>query len=95
MKLSEKIIRRVTNLVVPLAQTQDHHNPEKTITFEEIGTKIWGSYTDSDRRSIMVNTSRLRKKLEYYPELSGMIETVWSEGYKFIPKKKKGGPNYG
>jgi len=70
-------------------------NPEKTITFEEIGTKIWGAYTESDRRSIMVNTSRLRKKLEDYPELDGMIETVWSEGYKFIPKKKKGGPNYG
>jgi len=32
MKLYDKIVRRVTNLVVPLAQTQDHHNPEKTIT---------------------------------------------------------------
>jgi len=70
-------------------------NPEKTITFEEIGTKIWGTYAEADRRSIMVNTSRLRKKLEDYPELDGMIETVWSEGYKFIPKKKKGGPTYG
>jgi len=70
-------------------------NPEQTITFEEIGTKIWGTYTEADRRSIMVNTSRLRKKLEAYPELDGMIETVWSEGYKFIPKKQKGGPKYG
>lgn len=70
-------------------------NPEKTITFEEIGTKIWGTYTDTDRRSIMVNTSRLRKKLEAYSELDGMIETVWSEGYKFIPKKQKDGPKYG
>ncbi|MBR6643580.1 MAG: response regulator transcription factor [Lachnospiraceae bacterium] len=70
-------------------------HPEKTITFEDIGTKIWGTYAEADRRSIMVNTSRLRKKLEDYPELDGMIETVWSEGYKFIPKKKKGGPTYG
>lgn len=70
-------------------------HPEKTITFEDIGTQIWGSYSETDRRSIMVNTSRLRKKLEDYPELDGMIETVWSEGYKFIPKKKKGGPTYG
>lgn len=70
-------------------------NPEQTITFEEIGTKIWGTYAEADRRSIMVNTSRLRKKLEAYPELDGMIETVWSEGYKFIPKKQKGGPKYG
>ncbi len=70
-------------------------NPQKTITFEEIGKKIWGTYAEADRRSIMVNTSRLRKKLEAYPELDGMIETVWSEGYKFIPKKQKGGPTYG
>lgn len=64
--------------------------PEKTITFEEIGAKLLGVYTENDRRSIMVNTSRLRKKLEEYPELSGLIETVWSEGYKFVPKKRKG-----
>lgn len=70
-------------------------NPEKTITFEEIGTKIWGAYAEADRRSIMVNTCRLRKKLEAYPELDGMVETVWSEGYKFIPKKQKGGPIHG
>lgn len=69
--------------------------PEQTVTFEEIGTKIWGTYAEADRRSIMVNTSRLRKKLEAYPELDGMIETVWSEGYKFIPKESKGGPKYG
>ncbi len=70
-------------------------NPEKTITFEEIGTKIWGTYTEADRRSIMVNTSRLRKKLESSPELDGIIETVWSEGYRFIPKKGKAGLNHG
>lgn len=61
-------------------------HPEKTMTFEVIGTKLWGTYTDTDRRSIMVNTSRLRKKLEAFPELAGVIETVWSRGYKFIPK---------
>ena len=32
MKLLKKIIELGTNLVVPLAQTQDHHNPEKVIT---------------------------------------------------------------
>lgn len=70
-------------------------NPEQAITFEEIGIKIWGTYTETDRRSIMVNTSRLRKKLEAYPELDGIIETVWSEGYRFLPKKRKAGSNHG
>ena len=38
---------------------------------------------ESDRRIVMVNVSRLRKKLEEYAELSNMIETVWSKGYRF------------
>lgn len=63
-------------------------HPGETITFEEIGTRIWGTYTPTDRRSIMVNASRLRKKLEDYPILAGMIETVWSQGYKFVPRHK-------
>lgn len=56
------------------------------VTFEDIAMKIWGSYSESDRRSIMVNASRLRKKMEAYPGLEQMIETVWSKGYRFISK---------
>lgn len=61
-------------------------SPNKEITFEEIGTALFGSYIETDRRSVMVNVSRLRKKLEFSTELSNMIETVWSKGYKFIAK---------
>lgn len=53
------------------------------VTFQEIGEKVWGVYSEEDRRSIMVNVSRLRKKLEGYAGLENMIETVWSKGYKF------------
>lgn len=59
-------------------------NPNKEITFEELGTALFGSYQESDRRSVMVNVSRLRKKFEGNYELENMIETVWSKGYKFI-----------
>ncbi len=58
-------------------------NAGKVITFEEIGEKIWGVYSESDRRSIMVNASRLRKRMEAYPELANMIETIWGKGYLF------------
>lgn len=58
-------------------------NKGKVITFEEIGEKIWGVYSENDRRSIMVNASRLRKRLESYPELANVIETVWGQGYLF------------
>lgn len=59
-------------------------HPNIEITFEEIGTALFGTYQESDRRSIMVNVSRLRKKMTVDFELENMIETVWSKGYKFI-----------
>ncbi len=56
------------------------------LTYEDLGTNIWGSYRPEDRASIMVSVSRLRKKLESNPVAARMIETVWSVGYKFIRK---------
>lgn len=58
-------------------------SPDHVFTFEEIGNKIWNGYLESDRKTIMVTASRLRKKLDAYPGLSGYIETVWSQGYRF------------
>lgn len=61
-------------------------SPNKIFTFEEIGQAVWGTYIDSDRKTIMVTASRLRKKMNSYPGLSNFIETVWSKGYQFIAK---------
>lgn len=61
--------------------------PNETITFEDIGNSMWGKYCDTDRRTIMVTASRLRKKLDDYIGLSEFIETVWSKGYKLVVKK--------
>ena len=58
-------------------------NAGKICTFEAIGNSIWGSYLPTDRRSIMVNVSRLRKKLEHYIGNSTLIENVRSKGYRF------------
>ena len=62
--------------------------PNTPVTFEEIGVAVFGSYVESDRRTIMVTASRLRKKLESYTGLSNYIETVWSKGYLFRVKEK-------
>jgi DNA-binding response OmpR family regulator len=59
-------------------------NPDRTVTFEEIGKKIFGQYLDTDRQTIMVIMSRLRKKMKVSEQFSNMIETVWGKGYKFI-----------
>lgn len=62
------------------------NHPNKDITFEELGTALFGTYQDDDRRIVMVNMSRLRKKMNLDFELENMIETVWSKGYRFIVK---------
>lgn len=62
------------------------NHPNKVITFEELGKALLGVYTELDRRTIMVNVSRLRKKMDIDYNLYNMIETVWSKGYKFIVK---------
>lgn len=59
-------------------------HPNKEVTFEELGTALFGTYQEADRRSVMVNMSRLRKKMTIDYALENMIETVWSKGYKFI-----------
>ncbi len=62
-------------------------NIGKEITFEEIGERLWGSYIETDRRNVMVNVSRLRKKIEDATGIDNLIETVWSKGYKMVKLK--------
>ena len=61
-------------------------HPNEEVTFEELGTALFGVYSEADRRSVMVNVSRLRKKMTVDYALENMIETVWSKGYRFIAK---------
>ncbi len=61
-------------------------HPNTEITFAELGTALFGTYQEADRSSVMVNVSRLRKKMTLDYELENMIETVWSKGYRFIVK---------
>ncbi len=53
------------------------------ITYEDIGKFLYGTYTKNDRATVMVNVSRLRKKLEESPLCVDLIETVWTKGYRF------------
>lgn len=59
-------------------------NKNDTVTFEDIGVSMFGIYSEKDRRSVMVHMSRLRKRLESYPDIAAMVQTVWSKGYKFV-----------
>lgn len=57
--------------------------PNTPVTFQEIGEELFGSYVDTDRRTIMVTASRLRKKLQSFDDITNVVETVWSKGYLF------------
>lgn len=57
-------------------------HPNELLTFAQIGTELNGAYIEADRKTVMVTTSRLRKKLEQYPGLASMVETVWGQGYR-------------
>ena len=63
--------------------------PLKAPYVKEIGEKLEdlqhevGGYIEADRRSIMMNASRLRKKMEVCVGMEDMIETVWGKGYCF------------
>lgn len=76
------ISAREYDLLLLLASKQ-----QECVSFEEIGTGIWKVYQKSDRQSIMMMTSRLRKKLEKYSGLESCIETVYGKGYRFTPPK--------
>lgn len=58
-------------------------HPNQDVTFEQLGLCLFGTYQESDRRLVMVNVSRLRKKMSIDHELEKMLETVWSKGYRF------------
>lgn len=61
-------------------------HPNQDITFKELGIALFGTYQEEDKRIVMVNMSRLRKKMNLDYELENMIETVWSKGYRFITR---------
>ena len=70
------------DLILFLAQ-----NVGKEVLFEDIGRRLWGNYMESDRRNVMVNVSRLRKKIEAQTGVDNFIETIWSKGYKLVKLK--------
>ena len=63
-------------------------NSNQVVTFETIGKQFWSTYSDNDRKTIMVIASRLRKKLDAYHGLANIIESVWSKGYTYILSRR-------
>lgn len=54
-------------------------------TPEEIFGAVWGSQPWDGGHTVQVHMSRLRRKLEKACDAHYFIETVWGQGYRFVP----------
>lgn len=61
-------------------------NPETTLTRDELTQELKGYTRDPFDRSIDVQVTRLRKKIELDPAKPVFIRTLWGKGYLFTPK---------
>lgn len=60
-------------------------HPEKALSRDELTQKLKGYERHPSDRSIDVQVTRLRKKLEPDPAKPIFIRTLWGEGYMFTP----------
>ncbi len=55
------------------------------LTPEEIAALVYGSWPGAGGEKVQVHMSRLRRKLDKAGEGHRYIETVWGQGYRFVP----------
>jgi DNA-binding response OmpR family regulator len=60
-------------------------HPRQVFTSEELLNQVWHYAYVGDTRTVTVQMSRLRKKIEKDPPAPRHLHTVWRVGYKFMP----------
>ena len=60
-------------------------HPRQVFTREELLTRVWHYHYIGDSRTVTVQMSRLRQKVETDPANPRHLRTVWRVGYKFMP----------
>lgn len=69
-------------LLWQLSERVDH-----VFTPEEIFGLVWGGQPWDGGQTVQVHMSRLRRKLEKAWSAHRFIETVWGQGYRFVPPR--------
>lgn len=59
-------------------------NRGRVFSREQLMETVWGYDFYGDARTVDTHIKKLREKLDY-PEVKGMLVTVWGVGYKFDP----------
>jgi DNA-binding response OmpR family regulator len=60
-------------------------HPREVFTREELLSRVWHYDYVGDSRTVTVQMSRLRQKVETDPANPRHLRTVWRVGYKFMP----------
>ncbi len=63
-------------------------HPGQIFTPEDIYGMIWGGQPWDGGQQVQMHMSRLRRKLEKAWEEHRFIETIWGQGYRFVPPKQ-------
>lgn len=60
-------------------------HPETVYAPTHLYEEIWGAKQQRDSPSVQLHLSQLRRKLDTACQIHSFIETVWGEGYRFVP----------
>lgn len=60
---------------------------DRIVTPKEIFDMIWGGHPWDGGQVVQIHMSRLRRKLEKAWAKHHFIETVWGQGYRFVPEE--------
>jgi two-component system OmpR family response regulator len=91
LNLRKRQLTGADGLLVPLSTAEFHllaalaERPQRVLTRQQLLDLAYGRGTDQTDRSVDVQISRLRRKLEADPRAPAIITTVRHEGYLFAP----------
>ncbi|MBD0383766.1 response regulator transcription factor [Paenibacillus sp. WST5] len=60
-------------------------HPNRVFTAQQLYEQVWGNMVQGDEKTVVIDISRLRRKLETNPSNPRIIVTIRGIGYKFIP----------
>lgn len=61
-------------------------NPKQIFSREHLLDRVWGFEFEGDSRTVDVHVTRLRQKLLASSSPYEYLDTVWGQGYRFLPK---------
>lgn len=91
MDLAHRVLRRDGHPDVHLTALEAEllaylvENPHHTVSRDELLAKVWKASPNVRTRAVDNTVRRLREKIEENPDAPLLLQTVYAEGYRFVP----------